>query len=139
MNLKEILASYKNIAVVGLSNKPTKPSYVVAEYLKKKGYRIIPINPTVNEVLGEKCYKDLKSLPENLKKSLEIVNIFRPSEEAKLIVEETVQLKKEYGKPYVVWMQLGIVNEEAAEKAKKAGIIVVMDKCIMTEHKRIYS
>ena len=132
MNLKEILASYKNIAVVGLSNKPTKPSYVVAEYLKKKGYRIIPINPTVNEVLGEKCYKDLK-------KSLEIVNIFRPAEEAKLIVEETVQLKKEYGKPYVVWMQLGIVNEEAAEKAKKAGIIVVMDKCIMTEHKRIYS
>jgi hypothetical protein len=139
MNLKEILASYKNIAVVGLSNKPTKPSYVVAEYLKKKGYRIIPINPTVNEVLGEKCYKDLKSLPENLKKSLEIVNIFRPAEEAKLIVEEVVQLKKEYGKPYVVWMQLGIVNEEAAEKAKKAGIIVVMDKCIMTEHKRIYS
>jgi len=139
MNLKEILASYKNIAVVGLSNKPTKPSYVVAEYLKKKGYRIISINPTINEVLGEKCYKDLKSLPENLKKSLEIVNIFRPSEEAKLIVEETVQLKKEYGKPYVVWMQLGIVNEEAAEKAKKAGIIVVMDKCIMTEHKRIYS
>ena len=137
MEIKQILSKYKNIAVVGLSKNPEKDSYIVAEYLKNKGYKIIPVNPTAQEILGEKCYKSLKDLPENLKKSLEIVDIFRPSQDVEPIVEQAIQLKKEFGKPYVVWMQLGIVNLEVAKKAEEAGMVVIMDKCIMREHKKL--
>ena len=137
MEIKQILSKYKNIAVVGLSKNPEKDSYIVAEYLKNKGYKIIPVNPTAQEILGEKCYKSLEDLPENLKKSLEIVDIFRPSQDVEPIVEQAIQLKKEFGKPYVVWMQLGIVNLEAAKKAEEAGMVVIMDKCIMREHKKL--
>ena len=118
--------------------KSEKQSYIVAEYLKNKGYKIIPVNPTIEEVLGEKSYKDLESLPESLKNSLEIVNIFRPPEEVESIVKQSIRLREKYGKPYVIWMQLGIVNENAAREAEKAGITVIMDTCIMREHKRIY-
>jgi len=137
LEIKQILSKYKNIAVVGLSKNPEKDSHIVAEYLKNKGYKIIPVNPTAQEILGEKCYKSLKDLPENLKKSLEIVDIFRPSQDVEPIVEQAIQLKKEFGKPYVVWMQLGIVNLEAAKKAEEAGMVVIMDKCIMREHKKL--
>lgn len=137
MEIKQILSKYKNIAVVGLSKNPEKDSYIVAEYLKDKGYKIIPVNPTAQEILGEKCYKSLEDLPENLKKSLEIVDIFRPSQDVEPIVEQAIQLKKEFRKPYVVWMQLGIVNLEAAKKAEEAGMVVIMDKCIMREHKKL--
>ncbi len=137
MEIKQILSKYKNIAVVGLSKNPEKDSYIVAEYLKDKGYKIIPVNPTAQEILGEKCYKSLEDLPENLKKSLEIVDIFRPSQDIEPIVEQAIQLKKEFRKPYVVWMQLGIVNLEAAKKAEEAGMVVIMDKCIMREHKKL--
>lgn len=137
MEIKQILSKYKNIAVVGLSKNPEKDSYIVAEYLKNKGYKIIPVNPTAQEILGEKCYKSLEDLPENLKKSLEIVDIFRPSQDIEPIVEQAIQLKKEFRKPYVVWMQLGIVNLEAAKKAEEAGMVVIMDKCIMREHKKL--
>ncbi len=137
MEIKQILSKYKNIAIVGLSKNPEKDSYIVAEYLKDKGYKIIPVNPTAQEILGEKCYKSLEDLPENLKKSLEIVDIFRPSQDVEPIVEQAIQLKKEFRKPYVVWMQLGIVNLEAAKKAEEAGMVVIMDKCIMREHKKL--
>ena len=137
MEIKQILSKYKNIAIVGLSKNPEKDSYIVAEYLKNKGYKIIPVNPTTQEILGEKCYKSLEDLPKNLKKSLEIVDIFRPSQDVEPIVEQAIQLKKEFGKPYVVWMQLGIVNLEAAKKAEEAGMVVIMDKCIMREHKKL--
>lgn len=137
MEIKQILSKYKNIAVVGLSKNPEKDSYIVAEYLKNKGYKIIPVNPTAQEILGEKCYKSLEDLPENLKKSIEIVDIFRPSQDVGPIVEQAIQLKKEFRKPYVVWMQLGIVNLEAAKKAEEAGMVVIMDKCIMREHKKL--
>ena len=137
MEIKQILSKYKNIAVVGLSKNPEKDSYIVAEYLKDKGYKIIPVNPTAQEILGEKCYKSLEDLPENLKKSIEIVDIFRPSQDVGPIVEQAIQLKKEFRKPYVVWMQLGIVNLEAAKKAEEAGMVVIMDKCIMREHKKL--
>jgi predicted CoA-binding protein len=137
VDLKEILEKYKTVAIVGVSKDPSKDSYRVAMYLKSQGFRIVPINPFVNEILGEKSYKSLLELPQNVQKSLEIVDIFRPSQEVPSIVEQAIKLKSAYGRPHVVWMQLGIFNEEAAKKAEKAKLTVVMDKCIMQEHKRL--
>jgi predicted CoA-binding protein len=137
VDLRDILARYKTVAIVGLSKDPSKDSYRVAMYLKSQGFRIVPINPFANEILNEKSYKSLLDLPQYLQKSLEIVDIFRPSQEVLSIVEQAVKLKSAYGRPHVVWMQLGIFNEKAAQKAEKAGITVVMDKCIMQEHKRL--
>jgi len=136
-NLKEILTRYRTVAVVGVSRDSSKDSYRMAEYLKKHGFRIVPINPFADEVLGEKSYKSLLDMPANVQKTLEIVDVFRPSAEVLPVVEQAVQLKKLYGVPYVVWMQLGIINEQAAEKARKVGLIVVMDKCMMQEHRRL--
>lgn len=121
------------MAVVGLSGNPDKASYRVANYLQSVGYRIIPVNPFVDEVLGEKSYKSLLDVPE----TIEIVDIFRPAEAVPSIVEEAIQLKNRVGSPKVIWMQLGIVNEEAAKRAKEAGFTVVMDRCMMREHKRL--
>ena len=134
--IKEILTKYKTIAVVGLSREPGKDSHRVSAYLKKHGFRIIPVNPFADEVLGEKSYKSLLDIPPEIQKTIEVVDIFRPSKDVPLIVEQAIKLKMMYGKPYVVWMQLGIVNDSAAETAKKAGLLVVMDKCMMIEHKR---
>jgi uncharacterized protein len=134
--IPEILTKYHVIAVVGLSSDQGKPSYHVAAYMKAHGYRIIPINPTVAEVMGEKSYKSLLDLPLELQKTVEVVDIFRRSEDVPPVVEQAVALKQKNGKPYVVWMQLGIVNEEAAEKARKAGLVVIMDRCIMVEHEQ---
>lgn len=133
--INEILRNYRNVAVVGLSRDPNKDSYRVAEYLKSKGYRIIPVNPFADEILGEKCHKSLLDLPNDIKKMIEIVDIFRPSKEVLSIVEQTLQLRREYGKPFVIWMQLGIVNQDAAKMAKEAGMKVIMDKCMMIELK----
>lgn len=137
--IRNVLTKYRVVAVVGLSRDPSKASYSVAEYLKDHGYRIIPINPTTNEVLGEKSHKSLLDMPLELQEAVEIVDIFRPSDDVPPIVEQTIQLKRTWGKPFVVWMQLGIVNEEAAAKAREAGITVVMDHCMMQEHKRLFS
>lgn len=134
----EILTKYKTIAIVGLSRDPSKDSYRVAEYLKSHGFRIIPVNPFAEEVLGEKCYRSLLNMPVEVQKTLEIIDIFRPSSDVPPIVEQAIQLKRLYGAPYVVWMQLGIVNEQAAEMAKKAGLEVVMDKCIMQQHRLFF-
>jgi predicted CoA-binding protein len=135
--IKEILTTYRAVAIVGLSRDPSKDSYRVAEYLKKHGFHVVPINPASNEILDEKTYKSLIDMPAEVQKTLEIVDIFRPSEDVLPIVDQVVQLKKLYGVPYVVWMQLGIINEKAAEKARKAGLTVVMDRCMMQEHKRL--
>ncbi|MEM3626403.1 MAG: CoA-binding protein [Candidatus Bathyarchaeia archaeon] len=134
----EILTKYKTIAIVGLSRDSSKDSYRVAEYLKSHGFRIIPVNPFAEEVLGEKCYRSLLNMPVEVQKTLEIIDIFRPSFDVPPIVEQAIQLKRLYGVPYVVWMQLGIVNEQAAEMAKKAGLEVVMDKCIMQQHRLFF-
>jgi predicted CoA-binding protein len=131
--INSILESYRTVAVVGLSRDPDKPSYRVAQYLQSVGYRIIPVNPFVDEVLGEKSFKSLLDVPE----AIEVVDIFRPSEAVPAIVEEAIQLKNRVGTPKVVWMQLGIVNEEAARRAKEEGFKVVMDRCMMMEHKRL--
>jgi len=135
--IRDILNRYKTVAVVGISADPSKYSHVVAKYLQSKGWRIIPVNPNVTEVLGERSYKSLSDLPERLQKEVEVVDIFRRSEDIPPIVDQAIQLKEKNGKPYAVWMQLDIVNEEAAARARKAGLTVVMDKCMKMEIERL--
>jgi predicted CoA-binding protein len=136
--IAEIFTKYKTIAVVGLSRENDKDSHRVSAYLKTHGFRIIPVNPFADEILGEKSYKSLLDIPPEIQKTIEVVDIFRPSKDVPLIVEQAIKLKAMYRKPHVVWMQLGIVNEQAAEVAKKAGLTVVMNKCMMIEHKRVF-
>jgi len=128
--VKGILENYRTVAIVGVSRDPSKDSYMVAQFLKSRGWRIIPVNPFADEVLGEKCYKSLIDLPEDLQKTIEVVDIFRPSQDVPPIVDQAIQLREKNGKPFVVWMQLGIVNEEAAAQARRAGLTVIMDKCM---------
>ena len=123
----EILKNYKTIAVVGLSSDPRRPSYGVTEYMKGAGYRIIPVNPNEREVLGEKSYARLEDVPGKI----EIVDIFRRAEEVPPVVESAIRVGAK-----VVWMQLGIENEAAAEKARGAGLIVIEDACILVEHRK---
>jgi predicted CoA-binding protein len=132
--IKDILEKTRTIAVVGLSKNPEKISYKVSVYMQQQGYRIVPVNPFVDYVLGEKCYKSLLNIPVEIQRTIDIVNIFRKAEDVPPIVEQAVQLKATVGKPFVVWMQLGIINEAAAEAARAAGLTVVMDKCLMKEH-----
>ena len=120
-------SSGRSIAVVGLSTNPSKASYYVSEYLQQQGYRIYPVNPTIAEVLGEKSYASLPELP--LKP--DIVNVFRLPKEIPAIVDEMLALGLKN-----LWVQLGIVNLEAAKRAEAGGIKVVMDRCIMVEHRR---
>jgi hypothetical protein len=135
--LKEILESHSTVAVVGLSRNPSKDSYRVAEYLQSQGYRIVPVNPVAEQILGERSYSSLLELPDELKRAVGIVDIFRPPEAVPPIVDDAIKLREEHGAPHVVWMQLGIVNEEAAEKAWNAGMTVIMDRCIKVEHQRL--
>lgn len=136
-DVKQILKKYKTITIVGLSRNREKDSYQVAEYLQKHGYHIIPINPTAKLILNQKSYKTLLDIPPEMQRDIEIINIFRPSEEVPSIVDQAIQLKKQHGKPYAIWMQLGITNQQAAEKAKKAGLTVIMNKCMRVEHRQL--
>jgi len=135
--VKRILSQYRTVAVVGLSKDSSKDSHAVAKYLESEGYQIVPVNPFCDEVLGKKCYRSLLEIPEEIARSIEVVDVFRPSSDVHPIVEQAIQLRKRYGKPEVVWMQLGIVNEEAAKAARDAGMIIVMDRCMKIEHSRI--
>jgi uncharacterized protein len=119
-----LLSSAKTIAVVGLSSKAHRPSYGVSQYLQLAGYRVIPVNPNETEVLGEKCYARLEDIPEKV----DIVDIFRRSELVPEVVESAIQIGAR-----AVWMQEGVVNESAAERARLAGLVVVMDRCIAVE------
>ena len=125
---EKIIKEARSIAVVGLSNKLGRPSLTVASYLRGQGYRIIPVNPTLNDVYGEKCYTDLGSIPEKV----DVVDIFRKPEDALPVVEEAIRIGAK-----AIWMQEGIVNEAAARKAEEAGLLVVMDKCMLKEHARL--
>ena len=116
------------VAMVGLSTKPDRPSYKVASYLKEQGYKIIPVNLTEKEILGELCYPDLASVPE----LVDVVDVFRRSEEVLPIVEEAIRIGAK-----AVWMQEGVINEEAAARAREAGLRVVMDKCMRKEHRKL--
>lgn len=133
--IRQILIDYKTIAVVGISKDSKRDSYQVSKYLKEVGYRMIPVNPTIDTVLGEKSYSSLLNIPVEIQKEIDIVDIFRRTEFIPPIVEQAVELRKKYGRPYVIWMQLGIMNDKAAEVAKEAGLTVIMDKCIMQEHR----
>jgi len=135
---KQILTKHKTIAIIGLSKNPEKPSHQVAQYLQNQGYKTIPINPTASQILGKTTYKTLLDIPPELQKTIDIVDIFRPSEDVPPIVDQAIQLKEKHGIPHIIWMQLGIVNYQAAEKAKEAGLQVIMDKCIMKEHGRLF-
>jgi uncharacterized protein len=123
--ITEMLQSARTIAVVGLTDTPTRPSYGVSLYMRSQGYRVIPVNPNITEWLGEKAYQSLLDVPEKI----DIVNVFRRPDAVPEVVEEAIQIKAP-----VIWMQEGVVHEEAAEKARQAGIFVVMDKCILKEH-----
>jgi predicted CoA-binding protein len=123
-----LLKSAKTIAVVGLSNNPFRASFDVSQYMQSQGYRIIPINPTISESLGEKAYGSLSEVPEQI----DIVNVLRRSEFVPEVVDEAIRLKVP-----AIWMQEGVVHEEAAEKARGAGIFVVMDRCILKESSRL--
>ncbi len=135
MEINRIL-EFKTIAVVGCSRDPAKDAHRIPRYLKEHGYNIIPINPFSDEILGEKCYPSLLELPEELKSAIEIIDIFRPSMDVLPIVEQAVELKKEFDKPYVIWMQLGIKSKEGARIARDAGMAVGMDRCLKIEHMR---
>src|ERR1700730_13148872 len=126
--IPKLLRTSRTIAVVGLSSKKFRPSYGVAEYMQGQGYRIIPVNPNEAEVLGEKTYARIEDVPEHI----DIVDIFRRSEFVLPIVESAIRLGAG-----AVWMQEGVVDEEAAQKARDAGLAVVMDRCILKEHMRL--
>lgn len=126
--MKEILLSAKTIASVGLSSNQEKESYWIVSYLKEQGYRIIPVNPTATEILGEKVYPSLSAIPDKV----DVVQVFRRSEDVPPVVEEAIKIGAK-----VVWMQEGIVNEEAAQKAREAGLQVVMDACMRATHRRL--
>lgn len=135
--IEQILTKYKVVAIVGMSDTIGKHSYRVGAYLKRHGYQIIPVNPTIDKVLGCKSYRTLLEIPERIQKTIEVVNIFRKPEDVPPIVDQAITIKARFGKLSVVWMQVGIVNEEAAKTARATGLTVVMDKCIMAEHHRL--
>ena len=124
--IHDILKGAKTIAVVGLSSSPLRPSYGVAAYMQHHGYRIIPVNPNIKGALGEKAYASLRDVPEKI----DIVDVFRRSDAVPEVVDEAIKLKVP-----VIWMQEDVVHEQAAQKARKAGITVVMDRCILKEHR----
>lgn len=124
---RKVMERYKTIAVVGLSSNPEKPSHFVPKYLKEHGYTVIPVNPTAKgEILGQKVYAGLKEIPQKV----EVVDIFRPSKDIPPIVEDAIAIGAK-----VIWMQEGIVNNAAAERARAAGLTVIMDKCMMKVHR----
>ena len=125
---ERILKELCNVAVVGLSTNPERPSYGIASYLAEQGYNIIPVNPNSQKIMGRKSYPELSSIPEKV----EVVQVFRRSEDVMPIVEEAIKIKAK-----AVWMQEGVVNEEAAARARGAGLLVVMDKCMLEEHRRL--
>ena len=126
-DIGRLLSAVKTIAVVGLSNDPMRPSYGVSSYMQEQGYCIIPVNPTISEALGEQAYADLSSVPEKI----DLVNVFRRPEFIPDIVDEAIRLKLP-----AIWLQEGVIHQAAAQKAREAGILVVMDRCILKEHRR---
>ncbi len=124
-NIRAILNKYTNIAIVGLSASPNRPSYGVTNYLIGAGYNIYPVNPKYDNILNKKCYPTLAAIPD----PIEIVNIFRKPDQILPVIQESISIKAK-----IIWMQLGIVNVQAADLAREAGLEVVMDRCIKIEH-----
>ena len=129
----DILKKYKNIAVVGLSANPYRPSHFAAIYLISAGYNVIPVNPRETEILGRKCYPSVTAAAAEMPGVIEVVDVFRNSKDVPPIADEAIAIGAK-----VLWMQLGVMNEEAALKAANAGLDVVMDRCMKIEHARFY-
>ncbi len=126
--LRELLRATKTIAVVGISDKPYRDSHHVAEYLIEAGYRVFPVNPNLQSVLGLRCYPDLASIPE----AIDLVDVFRRPEEVGPVLDAAVAIKAK-----ALWLQLGVINEAEAERASEAGLTVIMDRCSKIEHARL--
>ena len=129
VTLRRILNTYKRVAMVGLSADWWRPSFFAAKYLLEHGFEVIPVNPKYEEILGQKCYPDLKSIPT----PVDVVDLFQKAERVPIFVDDAITIDAK-----VVWMQLGIINEEAAQKARDAGLEVVMDRCMKIEYARIF-
>jgi hypothetical protein len=130
---KQILESFRHIAIVGLSARPDRPSNFVARYMMDQGYTIYPVNPGLHEVFGITCHASLLSMPKEVQKKIEIVNIFRNPADVPPIIDESIAIGAK-----AIWMQLGIANETAAEKARNAGLLVVENRCIAVEHRQLF-
>ena len=128
--IHELLLRVKTIAVVGLSDSPMRPSHGVSAYMQEAGYKIIPVNPNIAEALGEKSYASLLDIPPELAKKIDLVDVFRRPQFVDQIVEQAIQLKIP-----AIWLQEDVINERAGETARKSGIFVVMDLCILKEHR----
>ncbi len=126
--LRQILKTIRTVASVGVSSSEEKPSYWIFNYLKEHGYQMIPVNPTASEILGQKTYPDLASIPQKI----EVVQVFRKPEDVPPVVEQAIKVGAK-----IVWMQKGIINEEAARNAESAGLKVVMNRCMMETHQRL--
>jgi predicted CoA-binding protein len=131
---EEVIRKYRTIAVVGASKSPEKEAYTVPEYLQRQGFKIVPVNPTADSIHGEKAFPSLSSLPGELARRVEVVEVFRPSGELPLVADQVVEMKKKTGRPYVFWAQQGIENEEAKKTLSSAGVDYVMDACMRTVH-----
>lgn len=128
--IKELLQKSRTIAIVGLSDKPERDSRKVAKYLQEKGYKIIPVNPKLDSVLGEKAYNKISDIPDDI--TIDIVNVFRRSIDTLSVVKDSISKK-----PKAVWLQLGITNDDAAKVAKDNNIMIIMDRCIKIDHEKL--
>jgi len=133
----DVVRKYKVIAVVGASKNPEKDAYSIPAYLRGKGYTIIPVNPTTDSIDGQKTYHSLAEIPLDMARKVEVVDVFRPSEELPQVAEQVAQMKKRTGMPLVFWGQLGLENEEAKKILAAAGVDYVMDRCMKVEHQRM--
>lgn len=132
---RDTLRKYKTIAVIGASKNPSKDAYTVPEFMKAHNYTIIPINPTADEIVGEKAYPSLMDLPAELASKVEIVDVFRPSEELPQVAQQVVDFHKKYGRPFVFWAQLGLENEEAKQILTNNQIPYIMNACLRVVHR----
>jgi predicted CoA-binding protein len=130
--IAQLLSTARTIAVVGLSGNPDRPSFGVAHYLQSKGYRILPVNPTIDSVLGEKSYASVSEIPEKADVQVDIVDVFRRAEFVPALAEEAIKIGAR-----CLWLQLGVIHEEAARRARDAGLLVVMDRCLAVERLRL--
>ena len=137
MDIEQILENTSNIAVIGLSKNELRDSYQVSAYMKNAGYNIIPVNPTIDSVMGVKSHNSLKNIPEDVLKNIELVNVFRKSEFVNEIVDEVIEINKKYGRIHTIWMQLGIFYEEIDRISEESKLNIITNKCIKIEHGRL--
>ena len=137
MDIEQILENTSNIAVIGLSKNELRDSHQVSVYMKNAGYNIIPVNPTIDSVMGVKSHNSLKNVPEDVLKNIELVNVFRKSEFVNEIVDEVIEINKKYGRIHTIWMQLGIFYDEIDRISEENKLNIITNKCIKIEHGRL--